>query len=231
MSPLSGVLREAWQLYKAHAGHFLAISFPIYIVAAVLGGLLTDFAGLGGDFVSIVVNLFAVSLVEAALVVAVQDVRDGRADLDLRTTVSAALTFVLPVAGASILFAIGVTIGFILVIVPGLVLITFWSLIVPAIVIGRAPALESFRHSWRTVRGYGWHAFGTYVVVFCIWVVFDLVLSLILSALPAFVQSFVSQVVAGALIAPFLALVITLVYDRLTAAHGGHPVPGDNVTV
>lgn len=231
MSPLTGVLREAWQLYKTHAAHFLAISFPVYVAVAVVGGLLTDFAGAGGDLVAIVVNLFGVSLVEAALVIAVRDVRDGRVDLDLRATVSAALPFVLPVAGASILFAVGVTIGFVLLIVPGLVLVTFWSLVVPAIVVGRAPVLESFRHSWRTVRGYGWQTFGTYVAVFCLWVVFDLVLTLVLGALPGFARSFVSQVVAGALVAPFLALVVTLVYDRLAAAHRGQPTSGDNVTV
>ncbi len=34
MNPLSGVLGEAWTLYKRHAAHFLLISFAIYLVIA-----------------------------------------------------------------------------------------------------------------------------------------------------------------------------------------------------
>ena len=40
MNPLSGVLGEAWQMYKAHAGHLLAIAFVIYLGAAVIAALL-----------------------------------------------------------------------------------------------------------------------------------------------------------------------------------------------
>ena len=40
MNPLSGVLGEAWQMYKAHAWHLLAIAFVIYLAAAVIAALL-----------------------------------------------------------------------------------------------------------------------------------------------------------------------------------------------
>jgi hypothetical protein len=40
MNPLSGVLGEAWQMYKAHARHLLMIAFVIYLVAAVIAALL-----------------------------------------------------------------------------------------------------------------------------------------------------------------------------------------------
>ena len=41
MSPLSGVLSEAWTLYKRHAAHFLLISFAIYLAVAVVTALLS----------------------------------------------------------------------------------------------------------------------------------------------------------------------------------------------
>ncbi len=227
MSPLTGVLREAWQLYRTYAAHFLAISFAIYVAAAVITAVLTAFAGPFGAFVAVIVNLLAVFLVQTALVKAVQDVRDGHVDLDLRATVEAAMPRVLLVGGASVLASIGIAIGFVVLIVPGLILLTFWSLIVPSIVIGESRAMESFSRSWRTVRGYGWNAFGTYVLVFLLWVAFDIVVSIILLVLPVFLRQFVADVVAGALVAPFLALVVTLTYYRLTAAHAGTPAPPD----
>jgi len=183
--------------------------------------ILVGLAGIAGAVLALIISLIAAFLLQAALVKAVQDVRDGRVDLDLGQTLSAGLPYILPVAVASILASIGIAIGFALVIVPGFVLLTFWSLIVPCIIIGGAGAVASFGESWRTVRGYAWHVFATYVLVFLILIVFHLVLGLILIALPTAAREFISSVVSGTLVAPFLALVVTLLYYRLTAARGG----------
>jgi hypothetical protein len=223
MNPVSGVLGEAWQQYRAHAAHFLVIAFMIYLVAAILEAILGILPGIIGGLLAGVVGLIAAFLLQAALVKAVQDVRDGRVDLNVGETVSAAFPYIVPVAVASILASIAIAIGFVLVIVPGLILLTFWSLIIPSIVIGGAGVLDSFAQSWRTVRGYAWPVFGTYVLVFLILIVVNIVLGLILSALPALARNFISSIVSGTLIAPFLALVVTLLYYRLTAAHGGRP--------
>jgi hypothetical protein len=140
-------------------------------------------------------------------------------DLDLGQTVSAALPFVGPVALASVLAGIGITVGFALLVVPGLVLLTFWSLIVPSIVVGGARPLEAFSRSWQTVRGFAWQVFGTYVLVFLIWVVVRIALTLVLFALPVVARDFLSNIVADTLFSPFLALTVTLIYFRLTGAH------------
>lgn len=226
MSPLTGVLGEAWDLYRRHALHFLIISFVIYLVVAAITALLSAVLGRFGGFLGAVFTIFGMFLLEAALVKAVQDVRDGRVDLDVRETVSAAMPTVAPVAAASILASIAIWIGFALLIVPGLILLTFLSLIVPCIVIGHTAAMSSFGRSWRTVGGYGWPVFGTYVVVFLVLIVASIIIAAIFSFLPGAAANFIAQVVAGTLIAPFIAAVVTLVYYRLTAAHGEAAEPG-----
>ena len=60
---------------------------------------------------------------------------------------------------------------------PGLILLTFWCLIVPFIVIGGAGPIEAFGRSMRTVRGYAWNVFGTLVLVFLIYLAFIIVLA------------------------------------------------------
>ena len=82
---------------------------------------------------------------------------------------------------------------------------------------------QSFGDSMRTVRGYAWRVFGTYVLVFLILIAFAIVLGFVLIVLPLWLRSFVNNIVTGTLIAPFLALVATLIYYRLTAAHAGQP--------
>lgn len=222
MSPLSGVLTEAWGLYRRFAGHFLLISFAIYVITAILVALLS-LAGVVGAILGAIIGFAATYVVQASLIKAVQDVRDGRVDLDLSETVRAAVPFILPVIGASILAGIGIAIGFVLLIVPGLILLTFWCLIIPFIVLAGSGVFEAFGNSMRTVRGHAWRVFGTYVLVFLILIAFTIVLGVVLALLPQFLRSFVNNVVAGTLIAPFLALVATLIYYRLTAAQAGQP--------
>ena len=227
MSPLSGVLGEAWTYYKRYAAHFLLIAFVIYVGAGIIAALL-GLAGNIGLFLGWIVSVVAAFLVQAALVKAVQDVRDGQVDLNLGETVSAVLPFLGTVIIASILAGIGIAIGLALIIVPGLILLTFWSLIVPSIVIGGEGVFGSFRKSWRTVRGYAWHVFGTYVLVFLILIVFDIVIGLILLPLHSLAaRNAISSIVSGTLVAPFLALVVTLIYYRLTAAHEARGGPGE----
>jgi hypothetical protein len=195
-------------------------------VISVITALLSWALGTVGAVIGLVFSMFGTFLLQAALVKAVQDVRDGRADLTLGQTVSAALPYLGPVAVASILASIGIGIGFVLIIVPGLILLTFWSLIVPEIVIGGGGALEAFGRSWRAVRGYAWHVFGTYILVFLMLIVGEIVLSAILFALPYGWRSFISDLVVDTLVVPFIAAVLTLIYYRLTTAHGGQPEPG-----
>jgi hypothetical protein len=226
MNPLSGVLGEAWTLYKRHAAHFLLISFAIYLVIGIITAVLSLALDSFGAVLGGLLSLLGVFLLQAALVKAVQDARDGRIDLDLGATIRAAIPFLGSVTIAGVFASIAIGVGFALIIVPGLILLTFLSLIVPEIVVGGASAYESFGRSWRTVRGYAWHVFGTYVLVFVIMIVGQYVVELILLALPYSARNSIADFVVGTLFAPFLAAVVTLVYDRLRAAHGDQPQPG-----
>jgi hypothetical protein len=228
MNPLSGVLGEAWQMYKAHAWHLLAIAFVIYLAAAVIAALLALVSSTIGAVLGSLVEIFAAFLLQATLVKAVQDVRDGRADLSLGETVRAATPYFWAVAGASILAGIAITIGLILIIVPGLYLITIWAVIIPVIVLEQSGVMASFGRSHQLVRGRGWHVFGTLVLAWLILLAVNLILGLIFAVLPDALGRGLSSVISGTLIAPFIALVVTLVYYRLSATSQVPAAPGEN---
>jgi hypothetical protein len=74
-------------------------------------------------------------------------------------------------------------------------------------------------------------------MVFLILFAVDLVLGLVFSPLPHFLGNFLSSVIGGTLIAPFIAVVTTLMYFRLSSAAvgtgpmngpAGSPGPYDN---
>src|SRR3954463_9866780 len=220
MNPLSGVLSEAWTLYKRHARHLLTIAFVVYVVASLLEAVLAGLLGVVGALLAGIVSLVAAFLLQAALVKAVDDVRDGTADLSLSDTLNAAKPHIGRVAGASILAGIAIGIGLILLIAPGLYLMTIWCLIVPVIVLEGAGVGAAFTRSRALVRGNGWNVLGVIVLVFLLLLGVEIVLGLILTALPDSVQSLISGIVSGTLTAPYIALVLTLSSFRLRQVQG-----------
>jgi hypothetical protein len=218
MSPTQGVLSEAWDLYKRHWRHLLSISFVVYLVVALLSLVLVAVLTWFGAIVSAVLSLVAVFWLQGALVRAVDDVRDGRADLSLRETFERVQPQLAAIVVAGILAVLGIVLGLILLIVPGLVLLTWWVLIVPVIVLEQRRAGESFSRSRELVRGYGWNVFGVIVLTILIILAFNIVLSLLLIPFADWLQSFLSNVISGTVAAPFIAVAWTLLYFRLRAA-------------
>ena len=219
MSPTSGVIGEAWDLYKAHWRHLLTFSFVVYagvaLIAALLGAVLDLWlAAIFGALVSLVAFFW----LQAALVKAVEDVRDGRVELSLAETFDQARRHLSAVVVAGILAALGIIVGLILLIVPGLVLLTWWAVIIPIVVLENRSAGESFGRSRELVRGFGWSVFGVIVLMVLLLIGFDILLRIILAPLADWLQSFVSQFISGTLTAPFVAAVLTLLYFRLRAA-------------
>ncbi len=215
MNATSGVIGEAWRLYKAHWRHLLTFSFVVYAGVAVIGALLTILLTWVGAIIAAILSLIAFFWLQAALVKAVDDVRDGKADLSLGQTFAQAREQLSSVAVAAILAGLGIVLGLLLLIVPGLILMTWWAVIIPVVVLERKSAGEAFSRSRALVRGNGWGVFGVIVLMVILLIGFSLVLNIILSPLADWLQSFVSQIVSGTVTAPFVAIVLTLLYFRL----------------
>lgn len=217
-SPTSGVISEAWGLYRVHWRHLIPVAAIVYVAVAVATLILAALLGPFGALLAALLTIAGLFWVQGALTRAVQDIRDGRADLTVGETFASVQDKIGSIAGAGILAGLGIGIGFFLLIVPGLFLMTIWALIVPVIVLENVPALQSFGRSQSLVRGNGWNVFGVIVLTFLIVLVFQIVLTAVLAFLDEAVRGFVTNIVAGSLTAPFIALTWTLMYFRL---HGG----------
>jgi ABC-type phosphate transport system permease subunit len=77
-------------MYKAHARHLLSIALAVYLVAAVIQAVFTGLLGVVGALLAAVVSIVAGFLLQATLIKAVEDVRDGRVDLSFGETLQAA---------------------------------------------------------------------------------------------------------------------------------------------
>jgi hypothetical protein len=209
------VIRGGWDIYKRFWRHLVPIALVVYLAIALIALVLTLIAGVLGAIMAVFVSIAGVFWLQAALVEAVRDVRDGRADLSIGETLQRVRPRVLTVAAAGIIAGFAIVVGLALLIAPGLFLLTIWSVIVPAIVIEGRGVGEAFGRSRELVRGYGWNVFGVIVLTLLILIGVSIVIGLILSPLDDAVQRYVSDVISNTIFAPFVAATWTLMYFRL----------------
>jgi hypothetical protein len=223
--PAGEVIGEAWALYKAHWRHLLPLAAVFYLVISVATLLLSLVLGVLGAVLAGVGSLVGYFWLAGALTEAVADIRDGRADLSVQETFARVWPKVWTLLGAGLLAVLGIAIGLVLLIVPGLVLLTWWSVISPAIVLEGKGAIESFGRSRELVRGRAWSVFSVVILTVLISFAIGIVVSISLVWLPDEASSFFGGLINGILTAPFVALAWTLVYFRLRDLQQPEPAP------
>ena len=206
---------EGWAIYKRFWRHLIPIALVVYLVVSLIALALASTGSTLSALAAFIVSVAGVFLLQSALVEAVADVRDGRADLTLTETIARAWPRLGSVAVAGISAAIAIVLGLVLIIVPGLFLLTIWSMIVPVVVLERRRAFESFGRSRELVRDYGWTVFGVIVVTFAIDVAVSIVLEILFGGFSTAIGHYVANVVANTLVAPFVAATWTCTYFRL----------------
>ena len=218
MNPLSGVFGEAWQLYKRHWQHFFAVAVIVYALLLLLSVFVTTLLGRLGLIIAFFLAIVGAFWLQGALIEAVRDVRDGRADLSVRETIERVLPRFNRIAVAGILAGLGIAAGLVLLIVPGLILLTMWVMVIPAVVLEDRGVIESFGRSRALVRGNGWNVFGVIVLTILLLIGIQTALSILLLPLDNWLARLIGDIVSATIIAPYVVTTWTLAYYRLRAA-------------
>jgi len=154
----------------------------------------------------------------------VSDVQDGKRD----ASAGQLLRAVTPVLGKLILVGIvagiGILIGFILIVIPGLILATLWSVAAPVVVLERPNGLRALGRSRELVRGNGWNAFAVILLLVIFVGLLGSGIELAADAAGTAV-GLVVRVIVGILTAPISALAAAVLYFDLRKAHAGATPP------
>jgi hypothetical protein len=209
------VISEAWGLYKTHWRTLLPIALVVYIALGLISLLLALALGWFGALLGALIGIIGLFWLQGALVEAVADIRDGRADLSMGETFSRAQDHIGRLAIAGILAGLAIAVGLLALIVPGLYLMTIWSVIIPVIVLERRKVMEAFGRSRELVSGNGWNVFGVIVITFLILIGVSIVLGLALIWLEGVLGEFIRSVISNTITIPFVALAWTVMYFRL----------------
>jgi hypothetical protein len=206
-------INESFSIYGQQFLPLIGSAIVVFAIVGIIAGIL-DTGGIILSLVGSIVQLAGHLLYVGFVVKLVEDVRDGRRDQTIGDLFSSAAPAILPLIGFGILAGIGIAIGLALLVVPGLVLITFWCLGAPAIVAERVGPLEAFGRSWRLVRGNAWSVFGTLVVVLLIVIAIGIVLGVIASPIGNGAVV-VASIISGAITAPIFALAVSVMFFDL----------------
>jgi hypothetical protein len=207
------VLGETFSIYRDQAGVLLPVAFWLFLGVAILEGLLEDSIAL---LIVALLGLAVPFLYQGMVVGLVQDVQDGRRDSSVTELMRSVLPVLLPLIGAGFLVVIGIGLGLLLLVVPGLYLLTIWAVTFPVIVVERRGVFDSLGRSRRLVRGNGWPVFGAIVVAFLIGLVAAVAFGRLAEAIAdGPILEIVFHALSSIVTAPIEALVASVLYFRL----------------
>lgn len=226
---VGGVLGEAWTLYTRHAGRLIAVGAIVFGFLSAVQALINSTGERALVPISIGVTIVGVFWLQGALVVVVEDLRDGKVDLSIADVFRRVEPRLWTLIGAGLLAA--VVIGGLLVVaavsragivflIPAIVLVTYWSVVTPAVVLERKGVVAALSRSQRLVAGTFLPVFAVVFLTVALATIVGVVIVAVLSPLPAIVDYYIAGVIANSVTIPFVALAWTLMFYDLRAVKG-----------
>ena len=208
---ISGVLSEAFEVYRRLLPRSVVVAGLIFAVVSLASALAARHLTAVTQLVSLLLALAGGLLVQGALVEVVRDLHEGREVRSIGAVYESTRGRLGTLLGASLLYGIGVVIGLFLLLIPGLIAAARWSLIVPLVMIERLGWREAFARSSALVKGQTGR-----VLVVNLSAVASVALATLFIFFPTFFANWIGGAIAGAIVVPFGAHVLTVLYYKLT---------------
>jgi hypothetical protein len=219
---MGDVFRRVWDIYIDQASVLMPAAAVVFVFTGIVTAVLVaSTAGLA--VIALLISLVATTLFTGMIVELVADIQDGRRDATPGQLLRAVTPVFWQLVLVGVVAGLGVVVGLILLVVPGLILLTLWSVAAPVVVLERPPGLGALSRSRELVRGNGWQVFG---VIF----VLGVLLAVVAGGIEFAAESagtgvgIVVRVIVGVLTAPISALAAAVLYFQLRGAHA--PVSG-----
>ncbi|MDO8185372.1 hypothetical protein Q5424_06815 [Conexibacter sp. JD483] len=194
------VIDRAFRIYREHAAPLLIAAVLVFFVTAIASYVFDSGVSV---FIALAITAIAQLFFQGVVAKLVEDVRDGTLDSSLGGLFSSVTPVIGPLIGVALLGGVAIFFGFLLLIVPGLFLLTIWAVVAPAVVLENR-GLDAFSRSQQLVKGNGWQVF---TVILIIWLL-------------TFVVGFVAGIigaVGGDVLRVLLSLVVTVAVAPLGA--------------
>jgi hypothetical protein len=213
---VGNTLSRIFSIYGDQAKVLLPVAFIIFLVQAVAGAVLVEIAAIL-VLVALLLQIIASTLYQGMVVELVNDVQDGRRDHSVGGLLGAVTGVLVPLIVAGLVVGLLAVIGFFLLIIPGLIVLTLFAVTAPAIVIERKGVFAAMSRSRELVSGNGMQVFGVIFTVFVISFLIGLLIGGIGGA-AGLGGRIAAGVIASTITAPITALAAGVLYFELRRA-------------
>jgi hypothetical protein len=230
---LRGVLAEMWGAYRSHWRFLIPAAVIVLLPQSIVDGLLEDFhvdhirtladvATIGAALLMAAVNLMGQVVYSGLTAAAVVDWRAGQPLPALP-----ALLRSLPIGRLIVLdlvVTLAVAIGFVLLVVPGLILLAYLAPSAPVMKLEHLGVRDAIRRSIQLVRG---RARSVFVIVVSVVLATELAVELLATPFDTAWVLVAVNLLGEAAFQPFEGLVVALVAIHLLELHGEAPAPDE----
>jgi hypothetical protein len=126
-----------------------------------------------------------------------------------------------PVILLALLMGVLFMLGFMLLIVPGLILITMWFVSTPACVVERTGPWTSLKRSAALTKGHRWKIFGLMILLIIVSLIVAGLLQLVLPQFGSTILVLLGTLLWGALWTAYYSIAVVMTYNDLRVAKEG----------
>jgi hypothetical protein len=213
------VLSSAFDLYGDHWKTLVGFAAIVSGFGALLNAIVVEL-GLTGLILSLV--LFLPSIIVSALLsgmftVLIADVRDGVQDKSFGEIFAVVVPKLVPLILTSILVGLAVILGFVLLIIPGIIALVWFYLSSVVVVLEDKYYTDAMGRSRELVSGFFWPALGLGIITILIAAITQGIIGGVVGAIfSGTLGAFIGTTLAGAIVQPFTASVPVLAYYQLS---------------
>jgi len=201
---------------------FGATFFSLISYDAAAGGPPPDFGAVGfGSFAVVWVLMVSLQYFLTAVIVygALSYLRGSRAGV--AACLMHGLRRIVPIVGIAVITTVLVSLGMILLIVPGIIIALMICLAIPVLMVENAGVVGSLQRSRALTKGYRWHLFGVFLLAFVITTIVNILVPMPFGLVLPDTAGTVVALLLQLFTTVFLATVLAVAYHDLRVAKEG----------
>ncbi len=221
------IFSRSWSIYAAN---FVAFTLVAIVIALPhqLGGDAQTLAGALRSFVAAIVGVILEFVGQAVILYGAFQAMRGRPVI-IGDAVRRGFARFWSIVGVSILVSLGIFVGLIFFIIPGIMLALRWAVALPACVVENVGPLAAMRRSAELTKGHRWKIFGIFVLIMVVFFVAFAIIG-VLAALGVvaapegigrLVLAGIITVIVTGIVTAYFNVVAAMIYHDLRVAKEG----------
>lgn len=166
---LKNSLMDSWLFFKTHVLAISIIILPIVVPIEVLSALYQYFVAsenfvFSEQLIPMAVGITAYPLYAVGVVFYIASVISGE-PIDTKTSWRLGVKFWLPYIVMSVFIGVAIMLGFILLILPGVIFAVRYSFAEFDLLLNQSKPLDAMKNSWDITKEYMWVILGGYIII------------------------------------------------------------------